>query len=60
MFMLLFESIPKYKIIIELHVNGLEAMYSYITYNSFTTGQVRIKGHFSAQFIKKYIKMLFL
>ena len=39
-----------YKIIINLHVNGLEAMHSY-TYNV-TTGQTRIKGHLSAEFVK--------
>ena len=43
-------------IIIKLHVNGLEAMDRYI--NSVTSGQERIKGHFSAHFVKKYIKKL--
>ena len=41
--------ILQYKIIINLYVNGLEVMHSDI--DSITTGQVRIKGHLSAQFV---------
>ena len=39
---------PTIKIIIKLHVNGLEALHSDI--NSVTTCQTRFKGHLSAQF----------
>ena len=42
------------------HTNDLEAMHSYITYNSVTKGQARNKGHLSAQFVKIYIKRVFL
>ena len=46
-------------IIIKLHVNGIEAMHRYN--NSVTTGQVRIKGHFSAQFVTNtYKKLIFV
>ena len=38
----------QYKIIMKLHVNGLEAMHSDI--NSDTTCQTRFKGHLSAHF----------
>ena len=48
--------IQQYTIIIKLHVNGLEAMHRYI--NSVTTGQARIKGHLSAQFVKNTLKRL--
>ena len=53
-----FSFIPtqQYIITIKLHVNDLEAMHRYI--NSVTIGQARIKGHLSAQFVKKYIKRL--
>ena len=43
--------IQQYIIIIKLHVDGLEAMHRYI--NSVTTGQARIKGHLSVQFVNK-------
>ena len=41
--------IRQYKIIIKLHVNGLEVIHS--EFDSVTTGQGRIKGHLSAQFV---------
>ena len=40
----------------KMHVNELEAMHMYI--NSVTTGQARIEGHLSVEFVQKYIKML--
>ena len=43
--------IQQYIIIIKLHVDGLEAMHRYI--NNDTTGQARIKGYLSVQFVKK-------
>ena len=45
-------------LIMNLHVNGLEPKQRYI--NSVTTGHAKFNGHLSTQFVKKYIKSLYL
>ena len=44
--MLQYHTIQQYKIILKVHVNGVEAIFSDI--DMVTTSQVRIKGHLSA------------